>query len=916
MKFWLFRNDNTEGPFSIDELQNRLQDGELSPDDKICPMGESDWQPLSTIAAPPPPPEGGLTPPPPPTGDEAAPSLGDELPATPAGDVLPPPPSALPATPAGRRRNLTLALVAAAVVVTGIAATLIYLLNDPSRPLPKTANYVPKDSSLVMTTHVGDLLEKGNISDLLGKGIMQDFPIPRPIRKKIEDFFENPAEFGLNTKEPVYVFMIPGPGKGNYPAFGITIPVIGRDEFLEGLEDIVTIEKRPDEMLMALIDDLKKNDTVSPENEVAFGINDEVFVIIIQDIPYSERRNRKEGALAKVAEEVLKGGEGLVAANKSFHEHQTTLFDVGTWINLGSLIEMMPAEELEREFGQLGDLKKLKSFQLTGSIHFGQGEVTGDMAMYYDEKLLGDWGGGGLGSELLDAVPEGTMMAISQSMDMEVVKKWFDDRPGIKKDIEEALQEGIGMSLDEALGAFGGDLVLALTDLEMVRTQWGGSMPQPAILFGATIKDKKKVEKMLAEPMRELERDEDAPVRLVMRDNAFFLCSPEDERDLEKNGAVDDPIAGEKRSLLASNDTGFFLDYKEMERVISKVGGDDEEVEILLDALDGLGLATLTWNAEAGAQKIQARIKMPKEDENSLKQIIDSAFSAAINVNKRMRRGRGWDGPDVPDQVTAEEAWPNDAKEMESVEEKAQAWPNDAKEIEPEWEKATEPTKPRFNEPNPNFGDPSGSGGSGGDPDASDPTGPGGFDGPRFNPNFGEKKSKPRFNPNFGEKKSKGGFAPPSNTPIPRFDRNKSSSKGGFPKATDEATGFATKTAKSSQPDSHGHDAHAGPWLTSLPTALAQARRQGKLVLIDFTGSDWCPPCMMLHDKVLTQKPFLDYARQNLVLVMLDFPRGKNQTVRLANTNQNLAKKYNVSGFPTVILLDGNGKELAREVGL
>ncbi|SVD15062.1 uncharacterized protein METZ01_LOCUS367916, partial [marine metagenome] len=218
--------------------------------------------------------------------------------------------------------------------------------------------------------------------------------------------------------------------------------------------------------------------------------------------------------------------------------------------------------------------------------------------------------------------------------------------------------------------------------------------------------------------------------------------------------------------------------------------------------------------------------------------------------------------------------------------------------------------------PNPDFGDPSGDGGPGGDPDASNPTGPGGFDEPRFNPNFGERKSKPRFNPNFGEKKSKGGFAPPSNTPIPRFDRNKSSSKGGFPKATDEATGFATKTAKSIQPDSHGHDAHAGPWLTSLPTALAQARRQGKLVLIDFTGSDWCPPCIMLHDKVLTQKPFLDYARQNLALVMLDFPRGKSQTVRLANTNQNLAKKYNVSGFPTVILLDGNGRELAREVGL
>jgi flagellar basal body-associated protein FliL len=73
---------------------------------------------------------------------------------------------------------------------------------------------------------------------------------------------------------------------------------------------------------------------------------------------------------------------------------------------------------------------------------------------------------------------------------------------------------------------------------------------------------------------------------------------------------------------------------------------------------------------------------------------------------------------------------------------------------------------------------------------------------------------------------------------------------------------------------------------------------------------------MMLHDEVLTQKPFLDYARQNLALVMLDFPRGKKQPVHLANANQALAKKYNVEGFPTVILLDGNGRELAREVGL
>jgi len=105
-------------------------------------------------------------------------------------------------------------------------------------------------------------------------------------------------------------------------------------------------------------------------------------------------------------------------------------------------------------------------------------------------------------------------------------------------------------------------------------------------------------------------------------------------------------------------------------------------------------------------------------------------------------------------------------------------------------------------------------------------------------------------------------------------------------------------------------------WLTSLPAALTQAKTDKKLVLLDFTGSDWCPPCKMLHEKVLTQKEFLDHASERLVLVMLDFPRSKLQSTELKETNQELAKKFNIEGFPTLVLLDGDGNELAREVGL
>src|SRR5947209_4624292 len=66
-------------------------------------------------------------------------------------------------------------------------------------------------------------------------------------------------------------------------------------------------------------------------------------------------------------------------------------------------------------------------------------------------------------------------------------------------------------------------------------------------------------------------------------------------------------------------------------------------------------------------------------------------------------------------------------------------------------------------------------------------------------------------------------------------------------------------------------------WLTDLPKALGKAKAEKKLVLMDFTGSDWCPPCKALHKNVLSSKEFEGYAQTNLVLVLVDFPRSKPQ---------------------------------------
>jgi len=104
-------------------------------------------------------------------------------------------------------------------------------------------------------------------------------------------------------------------------------------------------------------------------------------------------------------------------------------------------------------------------------------------------------------------------------------------------------------------------------------------------------------------------------------------------------------------------------------------------------------------------------------------------------------------------------------------------------------------------------------------------------------------------------------------------------------------------------------------WTTDLPAAQARAKAADKLVFIDFTGSDWCPPCMALHDHVLVQKPFLDFAEKNLELVVIDFPKNKPLDQKVELANRALAEQYKVESFPTLIVLDAAGNMVHRDEG-
>src|ERR1700761_808109 len=102
-------------------------------------------------------------------------------------------------------------------------------------------------------------------------------------------------------------------------------------------------------------------------------------------------------------------------------------------------------------------------------------------------------------------------------------------------------------------------------------------------------------------------------------------------------------------------------------------------------------------------------------------------------------------------------------------------------------------------------------------------------------------------------------------------------------------------------------------WMADFDKAKEEAKRTGKPILLNFSGSDWCIPCIKTKKEIFEKEVFTKFADANLVLVNADFPRLKKNSLSKEQTKQNeaLAERYNKAGiFPYTLLLDANGKVL------
>lgn len=102
-------------------------------------------------------------------------------------------------------------------------------------------------------------------------------------------------------------------------------------------------------------------------------------------------------------------------------------------------------------------------------------------------------------------------------------------------------------------------------------------------------------------------------------------------------------------------------------------------------------------------------------------------------------------------------------------------------------------------------------------------------------------------------------------------------------------------------------------WTFDLEAAKKDAATSEKTILVVFSGSDWCKPCIQLHKELFESEEFAAYAKDKLVLVKADFPYRKKNRLSEEQTkhNEQLASKYNPNGeFPLAVFIDTSGKAL------
>ena len=496
-------------------------------------------------------------------------------------------------------RPLPFALVA--MILSGCALT-------DSRSPSNLANLIPEDAWLIATIRPGQIQEKmdydsfvhmpaiayhysiGSLFESIDPEDQDELDLALYLTHMIED----PSESGIELGEDCFFFAGPASDQKQRSEF-IIIPPLPSFGFVLPLADHEKFETMVELMLEASRENDKVRRTSRNNKRI---IEHEHWVLAISENTAFFKGSATRDSLE--ADDIVASMESPHEIDPALAEHLSNPFDAGTYMKMEGYFEwimLMIGDQVEFPDELVEQMKEgFFTYEITGK----DGQLTIKAGGSYGDAFPYDFAGDGVEDAMLGLLPRDSIASASASINMETVRIWLNDISGNLGGLmdlppmDEPIEE-LGLTLDEALSAFSGDLVASLIDLTESDepNEWPPKTPEFVLALGTVDPAGKIYQKILKNKLLAL-FDQNARdplqamgISLVAKDNRLIIGS-RGQAELLKSGKASNPVDAESRELLADGYMNMILDFDKLSESLPFDLQDlDEEEEI---ALLGLGL--------------------------------------------------------------------------------------------------------------------------------------------------------------------------------------------------------------------------------------------------------------------------------------------------------------------------------------
>jgi len=500
-------------------------------------------------------------------------------------------------------------------------------------PLPANAKHLPANSDLLVSFKLADLLEKGGYEQLLASPmlapLMEEFGDPT-LQKLIKD----PANSGLNTAEPIHIFLDVQPPANPEDPFSTPLVkggLVASVKDADAVSGLMALLIESADVPLELKNGEAYKSVAAPEAAgvpATFGWSDDTLIFVASSDP------KDAATIGQTLADRFAGKDALAKDSKSAALLQSP-YDIAAWLNYETLMEMLQemAGPLAGEvpFAGLTD-KFAKDLAYALAVRFEKGSVDMDLTYHFNPELYGDqpFTKGGLDEKLPPLVPENAIVAIAEAVNMKLLRELMNKMliPEFRKEAEvnqmiTQFENALGLKLEDILEIPKGDFIAVLDDVTI-----GDFGPEGAsFMLGLTIENKKHFNTLFNNPMVQgfMPSLAQLGIQAAQTENAFFICS-QNHGPAISAGRAEKPASAAHQKLLRK-DIGAYVQFDHLNGLIRKIGGaagaPDEELEQVLGITGRFHEATMEGTFGKSEHYTLMRLTFKDKEANGLTQLVN-----------------------------------------------------------------------------------------------------------------------------------------------------------------------------------------------------------------------------------------------------------------------------------------------------